>query len=216
MKLPLASEERRQIARLFNFLLQGEQLAFDCASKQSMIFDDRISRRFLKAQARQEALHAKIFKAGIGILTPRGIGEPLAKKQMNEYRRLLEANLEHGHRAESLLGMQIIFEGLGDITLTRISDGFPTRGLAFRRVRHLIVGQEDAHHSFGLRRFQQELGSTNRDINKLIHQSQLHLEVLDTILIAIRSFFEYFEEDAGEYLGELIAMMPDNLSRSAA
>ena len=212
----LASEERRQISRLFNFLLQGEQLAFDCASKQSIIFENDVSRRFLKAQARQEALHTKIFKAGIGILTPRGSGEPIAKRQMNDYRKLLDSNLERGHRAESLLGMQIIFEGLGDIALTRISDGFPTRGLAFRRVRHLIVGQEDVHHSFGLRRFQQELGSTNRDINKLNHQSQLHLEVLDTILIAVKPFFEYFEEDSGEYMGELLSMMPDNLSRSAA
>ena len=216
MKMRLASEERRQISRLFNFLLQGEQLAFDCASKQSIIFEDKVSRRFLKAQARQEALHTKIFKAGIGILTPRGIGEPIALRQMNDYRKLLDASLEQGHRAESLLGMQIIFEGLGDITLARISDGFPTRGLAFRRVRHLIVGQEDAHHSFGLRCFQKEIESTNHDLNQLMYQSQLYLEVLDTILLEVKPFFEYFEEDAGEYMSELLTMMPSNLSRTAA
>ena len=40
----LASEERLQIARLFNFLLQGEQLAFDCATKQVELFEDAASK----------------------------------------------------------------------------------------------------------------------------------------------------------------------------
>ena len=212
----LASEERFQIARLFNFLLQGEQLAFDCATKQADLFQDPLSKRFLRAQAHQEALHVKILKAGIGILVPRGVGEPIAKSAMADYRRLLEAALDRGDASESLLGMQIILEGLGDITLNRISAGFSTRGLTFRRVRQLIVGQEDAHHSFGLRRFQHMMSTQPNKLNRMRHQSELYLEVVDNLLQTLTPLFEYFEEDPREYLDELQLMIPHNLVRAVA
>ncbi len=212
----LATEERKQIARLFNFLLQGEILAFDCATQQSKLFEDQVSRRFLKAQARQEATHAKIFKAGIGILAPRGIGDPIANSQMLQYRRLLQSSLDKGDRAASLLGMQIILEGLGDITLNRIRKGFHSRGLTFRRVRQLIVGQEDAHHTFGVRCFQKLSVLPTHNVTSLCQQHDLYLELIDNLLLSLTPFFEYFEEDPREYLAELLDMIPAELSRSAA
>jgi hypothetical protein len=211
-----ASDERKQIARLFKFLLMGEQLAHDCARRQAIIFEDSQFCRFLQAQARQEALHAKIFKAGIGILAPRGVGEPIAQLEMSQYRSLLETALEHGDKLESLLGMQILLEGLGDVALSRISAGFASRNLSFNRVRKLIVGQEDAHHSFGIRRFQQLMSTRPAEWQRMRHQSNLYLEVLDSMLHTLQPFFEFFDEQAEDYLGELQDMLPAELKLAVA
>ena len=209
MLLPV--DERRQIARLFNFLLMGEQIAQDCAARQSRLFKDPGAKRFLKAQARQEGLHAKIFKAGIGILSPRGIGEPIARKQMHQYQAMLDTALQRGDALESLLGMQVIFEGLGEVALTRISAGFASRNLAFERVRKLVVGQEDAHHHFGLRHFQQ-MSMANKDVLPgLRQQGQLYLEVLDDMLLALEPLFDYFDEDPRDYMLELKQVLPAEL-----
>ncbi len=211
-----ASDERKQIARLFNFLLTGEQLAHDCARRQAVIFEDAPSRRFLQAQSRQEALHAKIFKAGIGILAPRGVGESLAQTEMSQYRSLLESALDRGDKLESILGMQILLEGLGDVALKRISAGFASRNLAFERVRKLIVGQEDAHHSFGLRRFQQLMDTQAGEWPRMRYQSNLYLEVLESTLHTLQPFFEFFDEQAQDYFGELEIMLPANLRLAVA
>ena len=211
MPMLLPIDERRQIARLFNFLLMGEQIAQDCASRQSRLFKDPLAQRFLQAQARQEGLHAKIFKAGIGILSPRGVGEPLARKQMEQYRTMLDKALLRGDALESLLGMQVIFEGLGEVALTRISAGFASRNLAFERVRKLVVGQEDAHHSFGLRQFQQLSSTTNNKLPGLRQQGQLYLEILDDTLRTLEPLFDYFDENPQDYLAELKQVLPPEL-----
>lgn len=148
-----ARQERLEIARLFSFLLQGELLAMDCAKSQSEFFSDPLCQRFFKAQAKQESVHAKIFKAGIGVLSPRGTGEAPGTKELGAYRRLLESAIARQDKAESLLGMQFLLEGMGEICLKRINSGMTTRELSFHRIRQLVVGQEDAHHLFGVRQF---------------------------------------------------------------
>jgi len=58
--MTLLPGESIQIARLFQFFLQAEQLAHDCARRQSEIFPDRVSRNFFATQARQEKFHARV------------------------------------------------------------------------------------------------------------------------------------------------------------
>lgn len=206
----LLPTEHRQIARLFDFLLQGEQLAFDCASAQATLFDDRASQKFLRNQARQEKFHYHVFKSGIGILAPKGISGTPGKLEMQSYRRLLEAALRRGDRAETLLGMQVLLEGLGDVALKHISAGFETRHLQFlcRRVRHLVAGQEDAHHSFGLRRLdalmqQPELAEAMRQ------RSQDYLELLDRLLDSVAELFDFFGEEPQCYKREFQQSLPE-------
>ncbi len=208
----LASEERRQIARLFNFLLQGEQLAFDCATRQAQLFQQTAASRFLLSQARQEATHVRIFKAGIGILAPRGVGEPLGKVAMARYRSLLGSALDKGEQAESLLGMQIILEGLGDIALHRISAGIPARGLAFHRVRQLLVVQEDAHHRFGLRQFQNLMALQPDEADTIYRRAEDYLALAEELVCSIRPLFEYFDEDPRDYISELQRSIPQKPS----
>ena len=205
----LLPTEHRQIARLFDFLLQGEQLAFDCASAQAPLFDDRASRKFLRNQARQEKFHYQVFKSGVGILAPKGISGTPGKAEMQSYRRLLEAALRRGDRAETLLGMQVLLEGLGDVALKHISAGFETRRLQFlcRRVRHLVAGQEDAHHSFGLRRLHSLMQETPA-AESLAKRSQDYLELLDRLLDSIAELFEFFDEEPQRYKQEFQQSLP--------
>jgi len=202
--------EHRQIARLFDFMLQGEQLAFDCASAQVALFDDAASRKFLLNQARQEKFHYRVFKSGIGILAPRGVSATPGKKEMQAYRHLLEEALQRGDRAETLLGMQVMLEGLGDVALGHIGAGFEPRGLQllFRRVRHLVAGQEDAHHSFGLRRLQ-SLSEDEPLRQALAARGQDYLELLERLLDSVAELFESFDEDPEMYKRELHRGLPE-------
>jgi len=205
----LLPTEHRQIARLFDFLLQGEQLAFDCASAQMQLFEDRASRNFLRNQARQEKFHYRVFKSGIGILAPKGISGTPGTRQMQSYRRVLEAALKRGDRAETLLGMQVLLEGLGDVTLQHIGAGFGRRRLQFlcRRVRHLVTGQEDAHHSFGLRRLR-SLMQEEPASEAIARRSQDYLELLEQLLGSVADLFEYFDEDPEIYKKEFQQSLP--------
>ena len=192
--------KHQHIARLFNFLLQGEQLAFDCASQQIRLFEDRASQNFLRNQARQEKFHYRVFKSGIGLLAPRGISGTPGRKAMRAYRRLLEEALRRGDQAETLLGMQILLEGLGDVTVKHIDSGFSHRKLEYlcRRIRHLITGQEDAHHSFGIKRLQQCFDGASVP-EYIISRSEDYLELLEQLVNSTTDLFAYFDEDPQQY-----------------
>lgn len=205
----IAIDERQQIARLFAFLLEGERLAFDCASQQKTFFHDKPSQKFLSNQARQEKFHCQVFKAGIGMLAPRGVANIPGKQEMQLYRRLLTEAWTRGDQAETLLGMQIILEGLGDVAVKHIDAGFELRGVGsmFRRVRHLILGQEDAHHAFGLNRFNTCLDEAAIP-EYLRLRSQDYLELLETLMLSVSELFSFFDEESEQYLQELHADLP--------
>ena len=201
--------ERRQIARLFDFLLQAEQLAFNCASRQIRLFEDTASQNFLRNQAKQEKFHYRVFKSAIGILAPRGIAGTPGIKIIRQYNRLLEEALVHGDQAETLLGMQVLLEGMGNVAIKRIDSGFEPRNLDFLccRVRHLISGQEDAHHGFGIRRLQQCLDGAPAP-GRLITRSQDYLELLEQLLVSVADLFDNFDEDPRDYLDEFYQTLP--------
>lgn len=205
----LAVDERQQIARLFAFLLQGEHLAFDCARQQVVLFNDKPTKIFLSNQARQEKFHCQVFKAGIGITSPRGVTNVPGGKEMQVYRRLLTEAWERGDQSETLLGMQIILEGMGDVTVRHISAGFELRGIGSicRRVRHLILGQEDAHHAFGLQRFKASLDDKSVP-DYLIQRSQDYLNLLESLMLSVSELFLHFDEQAEQYSEELYANLP--------
>ncbi len=204
-----AADEGQKIARLFAFLLQGERLAFDCVSKQVLLFDDKPSQKFLKNQARQEKFHCQVFKAGIGITAPRGVSNVPGGKEMQIYMRLLTEALERGDQAETLLGAQIILEGLGNVAIRHIDAGFELRGIGSicQRVRYLILSQEDAHHAFGLQRFKANFGDGPVP-DYLIKRSQDYFNLLKSLMLSVSELFFYFDEQAEQYTEELYADLP--------
>ena len=67
--------ERVPIARMLVFLEYGERMAHACARSQAALAPDSKIRRFVTTQARQEAMHAVIFRGAIGWLAPRHLGD---------------------------------------------------------------------------------------------------------------------------------------------
>ena len=83
-------DQRAPIARLLQFLRDGEYLASDCARAQAQLAPDSGMRRFLRSQARQESYHAIVFQANIAWLAPRHLGTCPLLPPLGRYRALIE------------------------------------------------------------------------------------------------------------------------------
>ncbi len=194
------STQHAQIARLFGFLLVAERLAHDCALAQAAIAPDSGTRRFLLAQARQEAFHARVFQGAIACLAPGGISNGPSLSPMTRYRALLEDAIRRRDFPETLLAQQVILEGLGDVVLDRISAGMTQRGIGFTRLRRTLMNQEHAHHVFGLRRLAQLIATGGASAVTLRERGKEYLALSEAILAALGDLFETFDEDPTAYV----------------
>ena len=206
--------QHQQVARLFDFMLQGERLASDCAARQVKLFDDGPSRKFLDNQARQERVHAQVFKAGIGLVAPKGVSGTPGTNVLRRYYRLLDEALLQGRRDESLLAMQVLLEGMGEITLQHIDRGIVDRrlGFLFKRLRRIVIGQEDAHHLFGVKRLARETGVSGPS-PQLRARSQDYLQLIEELILSTAGLFADFDEDPQQYLDEFYRDLPKWLER---
>ena len=170
--------EHGHLAELLQFIVLGEQLAHDCAKVQATLVREPGMQRFLIGQAKQEGCHALVFQWAIRWLAPRGPHSLLISHQMNQYRRLLTSALTRGDVAESLLAEQIILEGLGQAILQRLETGLMKRDASFRKLRRILLQQEEAHHGFGLRTLNKKLndGQTSIDHLRALAPEYLDLE----------------------------------------
>lgn len=204
----IAADEKGQIARLFSFLMKGEQLAVDCAVAQARIFPDKPRRQFFANQSRQERFHAQVFRIGISMLESKTPARAAGSDAMDDYRKLLGEALSRGDCMESLLGMQVILEGLGDLTLQRLSAGFTSRGVGFDRVRRVILGQEHAHHGFGIRQLERLVRGQGQLPPDLLNRAGDYLDLATQLMQEAGPLFEFFHEDADDYSADLRGRLP--------
>ena len=148
----MTPEQKRQASRLFVALEYGEQLAHDCAIYQSRIVTIPKMRRFLRAQAMQESVHATLFRQAAEWLTPKHQDD--APSALHEFGARLRMALDKNDLTESLLASQIVLEGFGEQILLRLNRGMDNHNIGFKRMRGLILRQEQSHHAFGLRTLQ--------------------------------------------------------------
>ena len=210
----LAPDENTKVARLFSFLMLGEQVAHDCARAQTKIVTDSAMRRFLRAQVRQEAFHTKVFECGVLWLVPRGIRRCPALAPMNAYRRRLEETLGDGNFAETLLAQQVLLEGLGDVVFNRINQGMTDRGLGFTRLRRIILRQEHTHHTFGVRCLEKLIAMDDTLVERLRAAFPEYLILIEAMLDTLQGLFEFFDEEPGHYMSELQGELPDWLGQA--
>jgi hypothetical protein len=147
--MQLAPQERKQLGRLLGALIAGQDLARDCARAQAELARDPTMRRFFLAQARQERFHGGVFRAFA--LSLSGAADFLNSRPLARYRRLVEDAVARGDLGETLLAQQVILDGLGEVVLTHLDRGMGERGMGVMGLRRLVLHQEQAHHSFGLR-----------------------------------------------------------------
>ena len=204
--------QRVEIARLFGFLVIAERLAHDCALAQAAIAPDSSMRRFLLAQARQEAFHARIFQGAVSCLAPRGISSGPSLLPMTRYRALLEDAIRRRDIPETLLAQQVILEGLGDVVLDRINAGMTERGMGFARLRRTLLNQEHAHHIFGLRQLEQLINTGRASAATLRDRGKEYLALTDAILAVQGDLFESFDEDPIAYASAVRRHLPSWLT----
>lgn len=201
-------DERVPIARLLAFLEYGEQMANACAQQQVALARDQKTQRFLTTQARQEAMHAMVFRGAIGWLAPRHLGDSPFLPALEEYRRLLTQALDRGDWLESILGEQVILEGLGEAILTRIETGLVKRCAPFRRLRLILLRQEEAHHGFGLRLLEQAMVEGKADLDGLRGRTQDYLALTESMVLTLGDLFETIDEDASAWAADVRTFLP--------
>ncbi len=200
--------ERVPIARLLTFLEHGERMAHLCAQSQAALAPDSKARRFLTTQARQEAMHAMVFRGAIAWLAPRHLGDAPFLPALEDYRRLLTEALERGDWLESILAEQVILEGLGEAILTRIEGGLEKRQAPFRRLRRVLLHQEEAHHDFGRRMLERAMVDGQRELEALRLRTQDYLALTDSMVLTLCGLFETIEEDACAWAADVRTFLP--------
>ncbi|MBA3964230.1 MAG: long-chain fatty aldehyde decarbonylase [Nitrospirales bacterium] len=191
--------EHVHLAQLLQFMVLGEQLAHDCAKGQATLVREPGMQRFLAGQAKQEGRHAVVFQWAIRWLAPRGPQSLVISDQMNQYRRLLTSALTRGDVVESLLAEQIILEGLGQAILQRLETGLLKRDAPFRKLRQILLQQEEAHHGFGLRTIKRMVADGHTSIDHMREVAPTYLELGKSMLFSAQDSFHSIQEDPQEY-----------------
>ncbi len=204
--------ERMPIARLLGFLEQGERVANQCAEAQARLAGEMglpgTVARFLHAQARQEALHARLFQGAILWLAPRQLRPSPLLTPLREYERLLQAAIERRDLSETLMAEQIILEGLGEAILGRIEAGLVNRRAPLGRLRQTLLRQEEAHHAFGERMLARIVsqGQTSRDA--LRSRAPEYLGLSEAMVGTLADVFSDIDEDAAAWAADARSYCP--------
>ncbi len=202
-------DEKVPIARLLTFLEHGERLANECAKAQAALAPDSGSRRFLLSQARQEAMHALVFRGAIAWLAPKHLGDAPFLPALEEYRKRLDDALARRDLLETILAEQVILEGLGEAILTRIEEGLVKRAAPFGRLRRMLLQQEEAHHGFGRRMLERAMAEDRIDAETLRRRAQEYLALTDQMVLTLSDLFESIAEDPTAWAQDVRKFLPE-------
>lgn len=165
-------------------------------------------KQFLLKQSRQEKFHAMTFQSGILFLAPKGVNAP-AQKHTKIYEALLDEAIARDDLLSSVIGLQVILEGMGEIALSRLDFGMKQRDAGLHKLRRAILAQEDAHHDFGL----QYLNKNQVSASSI--QPEVYLTVINDMLSSMQNLFEFFDEDSDQYIADFRRNLPDQIYSSA-
>lgn len=199
---------RRELARLFDVLVNGERLAEDCARGQAGLTDDARARRYLLRQAAQERIHARVFATVRGMLVPGRRRARFESPAMAQYRAVVEAALAHHRLAESLVATQLVLESLGEVVLERLGAGMAAEGINFARLQRALLGQEQGHHAFGVRLVEHLLAQGRADQGRLEALGQDCLGLADALIEDLADVLDAFDEHAELYRASLRSRLP--------
>lgn len=201
-------DERVPIARLLTFLEHGERMAHDCAKAQTALAEDSGTRRFLLSQAKQEAMHARVFQGAIAWLAPKHLRDTPFLPALEAYRRILDDALARHDLMETFLAEQVVLEGLGEAILTRIEQGLAKRAAPFGSLRRILLKQEEAHHGFGRRQLEQAIKRGETDVEDLRRRAQQYLALTDAMVLTLCDLFESIDEDATAWAQDVRTFLP--------
>lgn len=201
-------DEKVPIARLLTFLEHGERMAHDCAKAQAVLAEDSGTRRFLLSQAKQEAMHARVFQGAIVWLAPKHLCDVPFFPALEAYRRILDDALARRDLMETFLAEQVVLEGLGEAILTRIEQGLVKRAAPFGPLRRILLKQEEAHHGFGRRQIGDAIKRGKTDGEDLRQRAQQYLGLTDAMVLALGDLFDSIDEDATAWARDVRTFLP--------
>lgn len=209
MTIPIDPGFDLRIARLFKVLEHAERIACGIAMRQARLCREPRARRFFALQATQEALHATVFHAAATLLAPRGrsLHTP-AIAALDDYRQRLDDDLAAGNLAGSVVGLQVVLEGLGDVVLRRLNPELNRHGTRFAPWQKLILAQETSHHAFGCSWVSR---SSSAAMPALAASARQYLDLGTRLLTAGDELFGYGLGTAAGYDAQLRATVPQML-----
>ncbi|MDX2251095.1 MAG: hypothetical protein NW202_02310 [Nitrospira sp.] len=202
-------DEKVPIARLLTFLEHGERMAHDCAKAQAGLAEDLGTRRFLLSQAKQEAIHARVFQGAIAWLAPKHLRDASFLPALEEYRRILDVALARRDLMETVLAEQVVLEGLGEAILTHIERGLAKRAAPFGQIRRILLRQEEAHHGFGRRWLERAIARGETDAPALQRQAQKYLALSDAMILELSDLFLTIDEDPTVWAADVRTFLPE-------
>ena len=205
----VSHDERVPIARLLTFLEHGERMAHECAKAQTALSDESKTQRFLLSQAKQEAMHARVFQGAIAWLAPRHLRDAPFLPALEDYRQILNDALVRRDLVETFLAEQVVLEGLGEAILTRIEQGLAKRAAPFGPLRRILLKQEEAHHGFGRRQINQAIERGETDVEDLRQRAQRYLALTDAMVLTLCDLFDSIDEDATAWARDVRTFLPD-------
>ena len=205
-----------RIADLFHALALGERLAQDCACRQAVFAADPDIRHFLTRQAQQEAFHALVLNGAVAVLDSKRNADTPLIQALHAYGARLDSDLDARRFAPSLLGMQVMLEGIGAVVLQKLDVSLSERhSPRFAPFRRLLLQQEDAHHAFGLRTLKQIIAADPVQVEALRVAARDYLALARELLFTCSDLFQYFDSSVTDYSASLDQHLPRWLMETA-
>lgn len=129
-------------------IVSAEELTRDISLQQARLAPPPLARA-LAQQSRQEALHAVTFRAAHGCLPGNASCPARVQRAMGAFRARLQADLDSGRLAASLLGLQCVLEGVACVALAPPPGELARLADRLVPLRSLVAHQESAHHRLG-------------------------------------------------------------------
>lgn len=189
-----------KIAELLALLEQGERIAQEAARQQARLALSQGMPQyatFFRQQARHENFHAYLFHKASNWLNSKHRQSP--NSQLEKLQNTISASLTSGNLAESVLGVQIVLESVGNLVLNGIDCRMRQYRFGLNKIRKTILAQEAAHHAFGhekLLTLQQRHPSQGIKISQLSAQYQ---ELVHDLFDASAGLFECLDADIAIY-----------------
>lgn len=196
----------------------GERLAHSCAERQLGLAIqsrlDRSTQSFLREQARQESRHASYFGAGVRLFGGAAMpADPAAA--LGRYAERLDADLTRGALIASLIGMQCVFEALGESVLNAFEDSSSPKVKLFAEFRRRIAREEATHHAFGLRAVRLHLRAAPWQRPEAIDAARSYATLGEAILTSSLPLFADLGADCDACTGQFRAMVGTSIDKTA-
>lgn len=211
--LALDNDRRLALGLFLRHLARGERVAQRSADWQMSLARDPRAIRFFRAQARQEAMHARLFDTFATWLDAPRLA--LTQCPYDTWEARIDLAAGAGNYLETIVATQVVLEALGEALLARLDAGLDRAGAGFKRLRRLLRAQEAAHHAFGTRTIAAALAAEEIDEAALRAWSLPYLALAQAMITAGAPALTHFALTAETIVVEFRVHLPSWVGEAA-